>query len=69
MPEEDLDKVIFSENWDATTRMHREMEGVTNQLKTLRDMVQMQAITFEGILYYLISAWDFDDYLAEHPDV
>lgn len=28
-----------------------------------------QTITFEGGLHYLISAWDFDDMLAEYKEV
>lgn len=68
MSEDELDKVIFQNNWEATTRMYREADTLRAQIKTLRELITMQAITFEGCLYYLVSAPEYDDYLTKFEE-
>lgn len=68
MPESDADRVIFEENWNATRRVYKEIEDLKAHVKILRELITMQAITFEGGLYYLVSAPGYDDYLAEFPE-
>ncbi len=61
--------MIFEQNYDATSRVYREIEGLKSQLKTLRELITSQAITFEGGLWYLVSAPDYDDYIQKFPEV